>query len=262
MNTASFPHRQLKQLVDITTAQKARLLLVGDSAQHKSVEAGDAAMIVEKETRVHVVTLREVHRQAANPAYRKAAEDLAAGRLTAGLRKLDRMGALVEIESPQIRRQSMVEEWLKASPKPSWSAPATVSKNAGKSALMVAATWAEIDHLNLEARHRLRADKKLTGPDQPFTALRAKDWTRAQCKDHRNYRPGDILVAHKATKHFAKGDELRVLRNEEGRVVVARGRQELSLSPRQSGLAWTVCEERATPVASRRPFAAPGHLRD
>jgi conjugative relaxase-like TrwC/TraI family protein len=241
---------QLKQLVDITTAQKARLLLVGDSAQHKSVEAGDAARIVEKETRVHVVTLREVHRQAANPAYRKAAEDLAAGRLTAGLRKLDRMGAVVEIESPQIRRQRMVEEWLKASAETKLVRTRDGIQERAKSALMVAATWAEIDHLNLEARHRLRADKKLTGPDQAFTALRAKDWTRAQCKDHRNYRPGDILVAHKATKHFAKGDELRVLRNEEGRVVVAGGGLELSLSPRQSGLAWTVCEERATPVSA------------
>ncbi len=241
---------QLKQLVDITTAQKARLLLVGDSAQHKSVEAGDAARIIEKETRVRVVTLREVHRQAANPVYRRAAEDLAAGRLTAGLRKLDRMGAIVEIESPQIRRQRMVEEWLKASAETKLVRIRGSIHERTKSALMVAPTWVEIDHLNREARHRLRADEKLTGPDWAFSALRAKDWTRAQRKDHRNYRPGDILVAHKATKHFAKGDELRVLRKEGGRVMVSRRGQELSLSPRQSGLAWTVCEERATPVAA------------
>jgi len=242
--------RQLKQLVDITTEQKVRLLLVGDSAQHKSVEAGDAARIIEKESRVRVVTLTEVHRQAANPAYRKVAEDLAAGRLTAGLRKLDRMGALVEIESPSARRQQMVEEWLKASAETKTVRTRDGIQERAKTALMVAPTWSEIDHLNLETRHRLRANDKLTGPDRNFVALRAKDWTRAQHKDHRNYRPGDILVAHKATKHFAKGDELHVIRKEKRRLIVARGNSEMSVSPRQSGLAWTACEERSTPVAT------------
>ena len=241
--------RQLKALVDITTAQGARLLLVGDSAQHKSVEAGDAARIIEKESRVRVVTLREVHRQAANPAYRQAAEDLAAGRFASGLRQLDRMGAIVEIEFPPLRRQRMVEEWLKAAQETRQVRTRSGLQERAKAALMVAPTWAEIDQLNLVARHRLRAEGKLTGPDCDFVAVRAKDWTRAQTKDHRNYRPGDVLVAHQATKHFAKGDELRVLRKEQGRLIVGRGAAELSLSPRQSGLAWTVCDERPNPVA-------------
>ncbi|MFZ5495339.1 MAG: MobF family relaxase [Verrucomicrobiota bacterium] len=242
--------RQLKQLVDITTAQNARLLLVGDSGQHKSVEAGDAARIIERETRVRVVTLSEVHRQAANPAYRKASEDLAAGRLTAGLRKLDRMGAIVEIDSPSARRQQMVEEWLRASAETKQVRTRDGIQERAKTALMVAPTWVEIDHLNLEARHRLRADSKLTGPDRDFVALRSKDWTRAQHKDHRNYQPGDVLVAHKTTKHFVKGDELRVIRREQRRLIVVGRAGEASVSPRQSGLAWAVCEERATPVAT------------
>jgi conjugative relaxase-like TrwC/TraI family protein len=242
--------RQLKQLVDITTTQNARLLLVGDSAQHKSVEAGDAARIIERESRVRIVTLAQVHRQAANPAYRKAAEDLATGRLTSGLRKLDRMGAIVEIDSPSVRHQRMVEEWLKASQETKPVRTRSGLQERPKTALMVAPTWAEIDQLNLEARHRLRTGEKLHGPDRDFVALRAKDWARSRQKDYRNYHPGDVLVAHKTTKHFAKGDELRVLRKEQGRLVVARGATELSLSPRQSGLAWIVCDERPNPVAT------------
>jgi conjugative relaxase-like TrwC/TraI family protein len=240
---------QLKQLVDLSTAQNTRLLLIGDSAQHKSVEAGDGARVIERETRVRVVTLSQVHRQAANPAYRKAAEDLAAGRLSSGLRQLDRMGAIVEIDSPSVRRQQMVEEWLSVSRETKVVSTRAGRQERAKTALMVAPTWAEIDALNLEARHRLRATGQLTGPDRPFTALRAKDWTRAQHKDHRNYQPGDILVAHKTTKHFARGDELRVVRREKHRVIVAGRTGEVSVSPRQSGLAWTACDERATPVA-------------
>ena len=241
--------RQLKQLIDVAENQQARLLLVGDSAQHKSVEAGDAARIIERESRVRVVTLSEVHRQAVYPAYKAAAEDLAAGRVASAIKRLDRMGAVVEVVDPVCRREHMVREWFLATQETKLVRAASGQTELAKTALMVAPTWTEIDQLNIVARHRLRTNGQLTGEDQKFIALRAKDWTHAQQKDIRNYQPGDVLVAHKGTKYFTKSDELRVVRKEKGRLIVTRGASELSLSPRQSGLAWTVCEERPSPVA-------------
>jgi ATP-dependent exoDNAse (exonuclease V) alpha subunit len=106
--------RQLKALVDVAEKQRARLVLAGDSAQHKSVEAGDAARIVERETRVAIAELREVRRLSVNPAYRAAAQDLAAGKIADGLRKLDAMDAIVEVGNPTARRVKMVTEWFAA----------------------------------------------------------------------------------------------------------------------------------------------------
>ena len=189
--------RQLKALIDIAEVRQARLLLVGDSGQHKSVEAGDAARIVEKETRVTVAELREVRRQSANPAYRAAAEALAAGRTREGLRKLDRMGAIVEVENPTARRVRMVEEWYAASRETKIVRKRNLAREEPKTALMVAPTWAEIDALNAHARDKLRTVGRVTGEDRPFISLRAKDWTKAQQKDVRRYQPGDVLVAHK-----------------------------------------------------------------
>ena len=242
--------RQLKQLVDIVEARQARLLLAGDSAQHKSVEAGDGARIVERESRVTVAELREVRRQSANPAYRAAAEALAVGKIGEGLAKLDAMGAIVEIENPTTRRAQMVAEWFAASQETKSVRTKAGAQERAKTALMVAPTWAEIDALNIHAREKLRVAGKLTGEEQTFTSLRAKGWTKAQQKDARTYQPGDVLVAYKATKHFAKGDELRVVRKEKHRLIVACGGQEISVSPRQSGLAWTVCDERPLSVAT------------
>ncbi|MFZ5496519.1 MAG: MobF family relaxase [Verrucomicrobiota bacterium] len=242
--------RQLKELVDVVEKQSARLVLVGDSGQHKSVEAGDAARIVEKETRVRVVELKEVRRQAANPAYKAAAEDLAAERVAAGLRKLDHMGAVVEVANPTDRRCRMVDEWFRAMQETRQVRTGVGVQEQAKTALMVAPTWVEIDALNIHARHKLRAAGRISGSDQTFVSLRAKDWTKAQQKDIRNYQPGDIVVAHKATKQFGKGEELRVVRKEKGRLILTSPRGEISVSPRQSGLAWTVSEERAIPVAA------------
>jgi conjugative relaxase-like TrwC/TraI family protein len=242
--------RQLKAVVDLAVQHHARLVLVGDSAQHKSVEAGDAARIVERESRITVAELREVRRQSVNPAYRAAAEAFAAGKVSEGLAKLDAMGAVIEVENPTARRVQMVSEWFAAAQETKSARSKSGTVECAKTALMVAPTWAKIDALNIHARDKLRAAGQLTGADQTFSSLRAKDWTKAQQKDARLYQPGDVLVAHRATKHFAKGEELRVVRRDKRRLIVARGTEEISVSPRQSGLTWTVCEERALPVAA------------
>lgn len=241
--------RQLKAVVDLAEKHHARLVLLGDSGQPKSVEAGDAARIVERESRATVAELREVRRQSANPAYRAAAEALASGKVAEGLGKLDAMGAVVEVENPTARRVQMVNEWLEATQETKSVPTKNGPKERAKTALMVAPTWSEIDALNLHAREKLRAAGKLARDEQTIPSLRAKDWTKAQQKDAHNYHPGDVLVTHKATKHFEKGDELRVVRREKRRLIVARGTEEISVSPRQSGLEWTVCEERPLAVA-------------
>ena len=241
--------RQLKAVVDLAVKHHARLVLVGDSGQHKSVEAGDAARIVERESRSTVAKLREVRRQSANPAYRAAAEALASGKIAEGLGKLDAMGAIVEVENPTARRVQMVNEWFEATQETKSFPTKNGAQERAKTALMVAPTWTEIDALNLHAREKLRAAGKLAREEQTVPSLRAKDWTKAQQKDAHNYQPGDVLVTHKATKHFSKGDELRVVRREKRRLIVARGTEEISVSPRQSGLTWTVCEERPLAVA-------------
>ena len=241
--------RQLKAVVDLAEKHHARLVLVGDSGQHKSVEAGDAARIVERESRATVAELREVRRQSANPAYRAAAEALASGKIAEGLGKLDAMGAIVEVENPTARRVQMVNEWFDATQETKSVPTKNGPEEQAKTALMVAPTWSEIDALNLHAREKLSAAGKLAREEQTIPSLRAKDLTKAQQKDAHNYQPGDVLVTHKATKHFEKGDELRVVRREKRRLIVARGTEEISVSPRQSGLAWTVCEERPLAVA-------------
>jgi conjugative relaxase-like TrwC/TraI family protein len=242
--------KQLKSLVDLAGSANARLVLVGDSGQHKSVEAGDGARIVERESRVTVAELHEVRRQAVNPAYRAAAEALAAGKTADGLKQLDAMGAIVEIGNPTDRRVRMVEEWFAASRETKQVRTKDGPQERAKTALMVAPTWAEIDALNTHAREELRRAQVLSGPERSFVSLRAKDWTQAQHKDVRLYQPGDVLVVHQATKHFARGEEWRVVRKEKQRLVVARGSDEVSVSPRQSGRTWTVCEGKPLAVAT------------
>jgi conjugative relaxase-like TrwC/TraI family protein len=246
--------RDLKRILDVAHDRNCRVLLVGDAAQHTSVEASAAARVIERESRIAIAEIREIHRQASNPDYLLAAKALAAGDVQKGLRLLDAMGAIVEIPDATERRAQMVDEWFKAThPK---------NKIRPQSTLMVAPTWNEIHVLNDVARAKLRKAGKITGEDREFRSLWAKDMTRAQKKDAANYQPGDALVTHKKTKQFDKGEILTVVeRNKERLTVRTENGHELSVSPRQTGLAWTICEERRIPVAAgdRLRLRAVGH---
>jgi conjugative relaxase-like TrwC/TraI family protein len=234
--------RDLKRILDLADHRGCRVLLVGDANQHTSIEASSAARLVERESRIAISELKEIHRQASNPGYLLAAKAFAAGETKEGLRLLDAMGAITEIPDPTERRAQMVDEWFAATfPK---------GKIKPQSTLMVAPTWVEIHAINDVARAKLRKAGKLTGEDREFCSLWAKDMTRAQKKDVTNYQPLDVLVIHKQTKQFDQGTILTVTeRNKQRLTVRSANGDEFSVSPLQAGLSWTVCEERSIPVA-------------
>ena len=74
---------QMLWLVKHAGENDSRVLLVGDSAQHRSVERGDALRILEQSGSVRYVELRQTQRQKV-PALKAAIEDLKADRLQAG----------------------------------------------------------------------------------------------------------------------------------------------------------------------------------
>jgi conjugative relaxase-like TrwC/TraI family protein len=79
---------QMLWLVKHARENDSRVLLIGDSAQHRSVERGDALRILEQSASVRYVELLQTQRQKV-PALKAAIEDLKAGRLQAGWEKLE-----------------------------------------------------------------------------------------------------------------------------------------------------------------------------
>ena len=152
--------RQLHDLTALVRRQNARLIFSGDSRQHLSVEAGDAARIVERETPVRVVDLKIIRRQV--PAkYRAAVQSLADGRTAKGLKQLDALGAVVEVTDRDARHARMVDDYLSASAETKTIETRHGKKSARKDCIMVAPTWAEIDDLTDIVRDRLKQGGEL-----------------------------------------------------------------------------------------------------
>src|SRR5208337_1959110 len=114
---------QVLWLVKHARENHSRVLLVGDSAQHRSVERGDALRIIEQSGSVRYVELLRTQRQKV-PALRAAIEDLKAGRLENGWQKLEQHGVIKELTDAAELRKRAVEQHL-------------AGLRAGKSSLMI-----------------------------------------------------------------------------------------------------------------------------
>ncbi len=87
---------QMLWLVKRARENDSRVLLIGDSAQHRSVERGDALRIIKQSVSIRYVELFRTQRQK-TPALKIAIEDLKAGRLQAGWEKLKHFGVIKEV---------------------------------------------------------------------------------------------------------------------------------------------------------------------
>ncbi len=88
----------------------ARVILVGDAAQHSSVEAGDFLRTMATHSDLQTFELTEIHRQQ-HAEYRSAAKLMATGRVEEGLGALDRLGWIIETPTPEL---SIADDYLSA----------------------------------------------------------------------------------------------------------------------------------------------------
>lgn len=193
--------RQMADILQLAERHNSRVVLVGDTKQIQSVEAGDALRVLERESRMQSVSLTQVQRQT-KAGYRMAIEELrrSPGR---GFEKLDEIGAVQEVAWDE-RARAVAEAYAAC---------------AGRSALVVCATHEEIERVTDSIRDGRQASGAL-GDAVIVERHVSLNWTTAQKADLRNFRPGLRLSFHRAVSAIAKNETAEVIRVEDGRVVV------------------------------------------
>ncbi len=214
--------RQMRDLCHLSAANNHRLLLVGDTKQHSSVEAGDALRCLQQFARVPVARLTQIRRQS-NSAYRAAVAQLARGDALGAINRFAKLGTVHETNDPR-------QMFLRA------AADYVQTVRAGKSCLVISPVWAEIHTFTKDVRQRLKAYGALSRDERVLRTLVSLNWTREEMRRLENYQPGDVLTFHRAAAGFAKGEELTVVRREQWRLVVqTQGAQECHFDPRRTG---------------------------
>src|SRR5207247_4794623 len=162
------------------------------------------------ESRLKSASVTQVQRQTEKD-YREAIQELR-NNPERGFEKLDAIGAVHEVA------------WLDRA-----RAVARAFADAeleGRNTIVVCATHEEIDRVT-EAIRSLRKQAGSLGRSVQIERDVSLNWTTAQKSDPRNFRPGQLLVFHRAVKGIAKNETAEVIRVEDERMIVRSERGEL-----------------------------------
>lgn len=196
--------RTADKLLGLADRLGARVVLVGDTGQHHSVERGDAFRLLQEMGGMSVVTIDQIQRQ--RGLYREAVDQISKGRHAEAFDTFERMGAIFEIPDNETRYQTMAADYV-----------SVVKK--GKTALLVAPTHLECDLITEKVRNALKENRTLSD-GRDWNILRNLSWSPAQKTDGRCYEPGLVVKVGGHLPGFARGEKLEVVEATKGKVVV------------------------------------------
>ena len=200
--------RQMAELLELAERQSARIVFSGDTRQIQSVEAGDALRILEKESHLKSASLTQVQRQTAQD-YREAIQELRRNPQR-GFEKLDQIGAVREVAWEE-RARAVAQAWREGGSQAN-------DNGAARKVLVVCATHEEIDNVTEAIRaERLRTGE--LGESRRVERLVPQNYTTAQKSEPRNFREGQVLAFHRATKDVSRNEVVEVVRVERHKVV-------------------------------------------
>ncbi len=204
-------NQQGATLLGLAEKARQRIVFVGDSRQHSSVEAGDFLRVLEGHSKLATCELKDIRRQTV-AEYNQAVRLLASGQAAAGMERLDGLGWVKEEQADYLKAAAGEYLRLVAEAKPK------------ESVLCVAPTWAENHVLTNHVRAGLRASGHL-GEGRKMAVLESFGWTAQQRSVADNYRPGQVVTFNRDVKgSFHKGQTMEVERIEGGKVLLAGGK--------------------------------------
>lgn len=191
--------RDMLRVFDVAKAVNARVVLVGDRRQHRSVTAGEPLKLLEETAGLQVAEVTDILRQQGD--YKKAAKALSEGRTEEGFEELDKLGWIKQVDDSD-RYQQLATAYLKA---------VAEKKKGGqcKSALVVSPTHAEAARITDAIRVGLKAQGKL-GEEHVVNGWIPAHLTDAQKMDATELEAGNMIQFHQNAPGYKKGTRLIV----------------------------------------------------
>ena len=221
--------RMLARVVDLAEKENCRIILSGDTAQHRAVERGDALRLLEQHAGLQAAELTQIRRQKSE-AHKAVVADLRTGNLENAFKRLDKLGMLREMDADQ-RHEALAADY-------------TAAVKARKSALVISPTHAEGERVTREIRAKLKAANKLGVDEREFIQLKNLQWTQAQRADHRNYQAGQVVQFHQNVAGFRRGERVTATEWDDHGVALVPQDGEMVLLPLDMAARFQVYESR------------------
>lgn len=191
--------RDMHAVFTVADAVGARVLLVGDRRQHKSVTAGEPLKLLEERAGLPVAQVTDIMRQSGN--YKNVAKALSEGNTGAAFEELDKLKWIRQVQDDN-RYQLLADTYL--------SAAREQGKDGNpKTALVVSPTHVEAARVTEAIRIARKAAGELTD-ERVVTAYVAAHLTDAQKTDSTEYQPGDMLQFFQNAPGHTKGERIMI----------------------------------------------------
>lgn len=188
--------RDMTALFEIADKRHCRIILSGDTKQHGAIAAGDAMRLLQKRCGLKTARVTEIVRQ--KGAYRDAVAALANGDMKTGWKRLEKMGAIIEISGVE-RFDKVAMDYIG-------------EVGTGRSALVVAPTHREKDAITERIRSGLKHTGALKQRDKQIHRLEDTKWTQAERRDGDLYETGMIVKAFQnMPSGIKRGERLQVI---------------------------------------------------
>jgi conjugative relaxase-like TrwC/TraI family protein len=204
------PARLMEQTLKLAEAAGARVVLLGDTAQTRAIEAGRPFDQLQG-AGMRTARMEDIQRQR-DPALRAAVELAARGNTAASLEKIS---AVMEIRDDADRRAELVRDFMALAP------------GERDATLIVSGT----NEARRDINARVREASGTAGQGREFDTLLRRDSTQAERRFSRNYRVGDVIQPEKTYRSgLQRGVLYRVLDTGPGNRLTVAGPDETPIT--------------------------------
>jgi conjugative relaxase-like TrwC/TraI family protein len=228
---------QMQKVLETATRNNARVILVGDSAQHTSVERGDALRLIESTdiTKVHIYSIRRQIGQ-----YRDATQSIAKGEIIDGYEKLDSLGYIKQ-------DKTLPRLYAKA------SKDYVSSQNKGQTVGLYTPTHETGKAVSKLIRSELIKNGTVDKNSSEYKILRDLNLENAVKSRVDNYESGQKIVLNKTILGYNKDDIYTVKiderRKEGDKIVLESSKGEILKVPIHTPESYSVFKEESIPIA-------------
>lgn len=226
------------KLLDKAFTLGARVVLMGDDKQHRSVARGTVLETLDRHANARMVTVDGVLRQ--KGAYKAVVDALIRGDAKEAIQGLDAMKAIQVCAKKDVFRKA--------------AADYVETRRRGDDVVLIAPTHAEGRAITDEVRRMLRDGGELKKGVQ-YQTLTTRGLTRFERGEAKSYRPGDIVqffgrYSTITGGTFDAGSRWRVLGQDPFGNVLVKGRYQLLALPLKAADKWEVYEQRSIELAA------------
>jgi conjugative relaxase-like TrwC/TraI family protein len=183
------------EFLQVAKQLNARVIFIGDSGQHHSVERGRAFQHLRDRGEMAVADVEEILRQQGH--YKQFVEMCVAGETRRAVTALWSTGSLVQQPLDELAK-TLADDYVRIIEQ-------------GKTALVVSPTHAEGQCLTEAIRDQLKEKRRLTGKSVTWDILKPMPMTPAQKSAPEHYQLGQIVQINDHVKGFALGERMEII---------------------------------------------------